>query len=160
MGMKSSVIKGFTTPVLQWKTVPGDPYINGDTVTAIHGAIVLVSLQDPDTLTINLPAITADSAGKSVFVRNLLSKALTPGQIVLTADDNDTIEALSPLDASVYPLARQSLDGTVDITDPSPATGVSTTLAPNGLHFQLESDGVGNWSFILPNGGLNFLFPI
>lgn len=167
MGMKTSVIKNLNpAPTFSWQGgIAGTPWEDGTSVNAQHNSIIMVGISDGDSMQINLPAITPASAGKSIYVRNVMFKALSPGQIVLVADDDDTIESFSPLDSAVYPLAAQELDGIITVLDPDASpdpqpTGISDTQAPNGIHFQLESDGVSNWSFILPNSGLNFLFPI
>lgn len=168
MGMKTSVIKNLNPSLTQsWQNGNvGVPWQQGDTINPSHNSIVYVSLQEnDDPITVNLPAITPASAGRSIYFRNTLFKAIVPGQIILIADSDDTIELFSPLDAAVYPLASQELDGIITVLDPDASpdpqpTGISETPAPNGVHFQLESDGVSNWSFTLPNGGLNFLFPI
>ena len=138
MGMKSSVVKGLSgavTPI--WKTSPGDPFTSGDTATATHGSIVFIEIVDGDSMTLNLPPITPDSAGKRVEVINMMpEKYDESGSLTLVADDEDYIEASSPIDVNVD-------------TD---------LLGDEMHHFWLESNGVDRWSMFAPRSGDYWLF--
>jgi hypothetical protein len=123
----------FAGPRINWKNgTPGNPYVAGDTVNALFGDIVMVNVADPDTLTVNLPAITAASATQLVQIRNLVDKkGPNPGQVLMTPAVTDAIELFSTGQA-VYP--------------GSPV-----------VHFSFESDGVGRWNFSILGGGFEVL---
>jgi len=133
MGMKSSVIRGLSSPTPIWKTVPGDPWVNGDVATATHGSIVFVEISAGEEMTLNLPAITPESVGKRVQVINLLQEIYEScGDVFLNPNGTDSIEALNSLNA-------------VDIE--------SWVDNDEMKHFWLESNGVDRWSMVWPRSG-------
>lgn len=137
MGMKTSAIKALNSaPTINWNGSPGIPYENLDTVNANHNSIVMVSINDTSTLTINLPVITPASAGKKIEVLNTLGGVAQPGTLLLIVNAANFIEWLSPLEDY---------------------TSISTGGAGNQFHFALVSDGVDNWSFVYPRSGISQL---
>lgn len=123
-----SVIGG--APTINWKGgTPGNPYIAGDTVNATHGSVVMIDVANPDSVTVNLPAITAISAGKLVGIRNLHSKKTTPGGILVVPDAGDAVETYG-------------VGATVQSSNPL-----------QNVHLHLESDGVGRWNAAFFGGG-------
>lgn len=117
-------------PTIRWKNgTPGNPFVTGDTVNADFGDIIMISVEDPDTININLPDITSDSGGKTVSVRNFVDKkSADPGLIHVTPGASDAVEAF--------------------------ATGATVvTGGVEVIYFTLESDGVGRWSHVIFGGG-------
>jgi len=154
MGMKSSVIKalGGSAPSLIWKNgTAGNPFVDGDTINAVHNSIIMIQVPEFDRVVINLPAITPDSAGRTIQVRNMLDQKMGPfpGNVVLKAGLDDTVEFISPLDDFVAPVYPQR---EFDVTP----SGDSCWVDMSG-HFSLESDGFSRWNFILPLGGASYL---
>lgn len=115
---------GAGAPEINWKDgTPGNPYINADDVVTEFNTIVMVQVEDPDSVTIVLPEITSASAGQRIGVRNLVNKkSATPGYIIIAPHEDDQVD-------------------NVDV-------GESAALGTEFLNFDLESDGVGRWTVV------------
>jgi hypothetical protein len=120
-------------PRIVWKgDIPGNPFIVGDSVNAELDTVIMVNVADPDVVTINLPPITPESAGRSIGTRNLVNKkSLTVGLVVLVPDPADIIE--------LFVAGQAAFPGNPIV------------------HLTMEADGVGRWN--LPGGGGLFFTP-
>lgn len=77
----------------KWKgDVVGNPFIDGDTVDAAVGDMVMCQIVDPETLTINFPTVTEADAGKELRLVNLTDKKFNnPGAPLLVPATGDRI---------------------------------------------------------------------
>lgn len=113
------------TLIPRWKgDVPGNSFVNGDTVTLNYGDRAMYDCPAGDTVTFNLPPATAATAGQRVGIHYTTAGSKNPGTIVLSPNGTDQIESRTP--------------------------GQDVSLVPFGSFpwNELESDGNGRWSVL------------
>lgn len=119
-GTVAEVGAGGASSNIRWKDdVAGDPFGDGDSVVANFGDVIMFSIADGFSITITLPAITPQSAGQKIGLRNLVNlKAETAGLYLITPNAADSLQYF--------------------------ATGESASASLSSI--TLESDGVGRWN--------------
>lgn len=122
-------------PTFRWKGgTPGNPYIDGDSVVAAFGDIIMYSINADEEFAVTLPLITTESAGRTIGLRNLINiKDEAVGVADVTPNAADTIEFFAtgePVDTQGY------------------------------THLVFESDGVGRWNVISATSGTEVLAEI